>query len=137
VGAQSGQERLDVGEVEGLRESSLLADQPATPAGPAGAEMAEHPAHGQPQSLATPDHFGDMYGLSQICGGASSRTTPPPTGCDRDRLLLIAEQGARPVERAGALRAAGGARRHPGRGWVERRQVDIRDLIGLSSGRSS
>src|SRR5450759_4699256 len=35
VGAQSGQKRLDVGEVEGLRESSLLADQPATPAGPA------------------------------------------------------------------------------------------------------
>jgi len=71
VGAQSGQKRLDVGEVEGLRESSLLADQPATPAGPAGAEMAEHPAHGQPQSLATPDHFGDMYGLRnmrcQIC----------------------------------------------------------------------
>jgi hypothetical protein len=73
VSAQSGQERRDAGEVEGLRQSSLLADQPATPAGPAGAEMAEHPAHGQPQSLATPDHFGDMYGLNQICGAVLGR----------------------------------------------------------------
>ena len=78
VSAQSGQERRDAGEVEGLRQSSLLADQPATPAGRAGAEMAEHPAHGQPQSLATPDHFGDMYGLSQICGAC--RSCPPAGG---------------------------------------------------------
>jgi hypothetical protein len=72
VGAQSGQEGRDVGEVEGLRRSSFLADQPATPAGPAAAEMAQHPPRGEPQSLATPDYFGNMYVLSQICGGSAS-----------------------------------------------------------------
>lgn len=44
VGAQAGQERLDVGKVKGFGQSALLADQPSVAARPPGAEVAEHAA---------------------------------------------------------------------------------------------
>ena len=50
VGGQAGQERLDVGQLKGLGQPALFADQPSAAAGPSRAEVAQHAARGRAQA---------------------------------------------------------------------------------------